>query len=64
MLVDDILTLRHTDDEWIELEEEANTYFKELTEEQLDYFAESGAGEALGMACSGIRLRRNKKEAS
>lgn len=58
MLIDDILTLRHTDEEWLELEKEANEYFKELSTEELNYFSDSGAGEALYMSCSGIRFER------
>lgn len=59
VIINEILTMKHSEEEWLALEEKAHTYFKELTKEQLDFFADSGAGEALDMVCSGIRY--NKK---
>lgn len=55
ILIDEILKENHTFDEWLELEAEVNCYLAELTEEQQDYFADSGAGELLWMMCSAIR---------
>lgn len=51
-LIDDILELSHTNEEWLELKKKAGQLLKNATTEQQDYFAESGAGEALYMACS------------
>ena len=58
MLIDDIIEKDYTDDEWLELQKEVEAYQKELTEEEMLYFAESGAGEALYMACTGILSMR------
>ena len=55
MMIDRILSGTRTDNEWLALESEVKTYLKDLTKEQKDYFAQSGAGEALYMICSGIR---------
>ena len=55
MFIDEILKETHTFDEWLELEAEVNGYLAELTEEQQDYFADTGAGELLWMMCSAIR---------
>lgn len=52
MLIDNVLELNHTQEEWRELEKAAMQLLNKLTPEQQDYFAESGAGEALYMACS------------
>lgn len=51
-LIDDILEMNHTNEEWLELKKRANQLLKNANTEQQDYFAESGAGEALYMACS------------
>ena len=59
MMIDRILSGTHTDEEWLELETEVKTYLKDLSKEQKDYFAQSGAGEALYMICSGIRYESN-----
>jgi hypothetical protein len=58
MLIDEIMELNHTAEEWLDIEKRANKYLEDLTAEQQDYFAESGAGEALHMACSGIRYKK------
>lgn len=55
MIIDKILSGTHTDEEWLELEADVKSYLKDLPNEQKDYFAQSGAGEALYMICSGIR---------
>ena len=62
MFIDEILKEDHTFDEWLELESEVNCYLAELTEEQQDYFADSGAGELLWMMCSAIRGIREGEE--
>lgn len=57
-LVDNIMEMHHTDAEWIELDKEFETIQKVLSDEELQFFAESGAGEALYMAVSGIAMRK------
>ena len=59
MMIDRILSGTHTDKEWLELEADVKSYLKSMSEEQKDYFAKSGAGEALYMICSGIRYESN-----
>ncbi|MBR5289707.1 MAG: hypothetical protein IKU28_01800 [Erysipelotrichaceae bacterium] len=39
----------YSKNEWLRIKKEVEDYFKELTEEQIEYFAESGAGEILYM---------------
>ena len=55
-LIDYILEMNHTDAEWIALQKRAESIKNELSEMELRYFAESGAGEALYMACSGMNM--------
>ena len=62
IFIDEILKETHTFDEWLELESEVNCYLAELTEEQQDYFADSGAGELLWMMCAAIRGIREGEE--
>lgn len=63
-LIDTILELRHTDAKWLELECEVNSLFKSLPAELIkpveEMFADSGAGEALYMSCSGIRFQEEQ----
>lgn len=53
-MIDNIIETNHTDAEWLRIQKELEAFLKELSEEELRYFAESGAGEALYMVCSGI----------
>jgi hypothetical protein len=55
IFIDEILNGTHSYEEWLELETEVNAYLKELTDEQQDYFTNTGAGELLWMICSAIR---------
>ena len=57
-LIDKILELNHSKEEWLRLEKEAKAYLKELSPALRTHFAESGAGEALYMVCSGIKSRK------
>ena len=47
--IDDIIMNNYSKNEWLRIKKEVEDYFKELTEEQIEYFAESGAGEILYM---------------
>lgn len=47
-----ILESKHNAEEWQKIQKDFNEYAKNLSEEQLDYFAESGAGEILHMSCT------------
>ena len=49
-LVDDILTLNHTPEEWADLKKAFDNAMKVATEEEEQAFADSGAGEAVCMA--------------
>lgn len=51
-LADRILRLDHSDSQWRELQKEFETLASSATEEELQKFTESGAGEALYMATS------------
>ena len=50
-LISTILELDHTDAEWKELRKEFDAAVAEATDEELQAFADSGAGEAVCMAC-------------
>lgn len=50
-LVQRILELNHTPDEWVKLREEFDAAVAIATEEELQMFEDSGAGEAVYMAC-------------
>lgn len=54
-LIDTIKRKRHSEEQWFALEKEVDSYLKTLPQELRDYFADSGAGEVLGMICSGIK---------
>jgi hypothetical protein len=51
-LANKILCLDHSDAEWQKLKAEFDVLAKSATEEELEEFTESGAGEALYMATS------------
>ena len=55
-IIDSIFNPNHTTEEWFALEKEVNEYLKTLTDEQLEFFTASGAGETLYMVCSGLRF--------
>lgn len=59
-LIDNILEMNHTEEKWRELRLKTDTYLKELPLELENYFAQSGAGEALYMACSGFEILQDK----
>ena len=50
-LMNRILELDHSQEEWEELRKEFDAAVAEATEEELQAFADSGAGEAVCMAC-------------
>lgn len=50
-LMDRILELDHTQEEWKELRKAFDAAVSEATEEELQAFTDSGAGEAVYMAC-------------
>ena len=54
-LINTIKGKTHSDEEWFSLEKEVEKYIKVLPRELQDYFVDSGAGEMLGMICSGIK---------
>lgn len=51
----DIVTGKHTAEEWMQYEKEVAEAMQTATEEEIDEFVNSGAGEALDMSCSAIR---------
>ena len=51
----DIMIERLTDEDWLRLEKEVDDAMKSASEEEIEEFVDSGAGEALDMACSAIR---------
>lgn len=59
-LINRILKMNHSVEEWFALEKEANNLLPKLPMELEVKFAESGAGEALYMACSGLRFEQSK----
>ena len=60
-LADSILRLSHSEEEWLELEKEFHDHWDVIGRTAQDYLRECGAGEALAMACSGIRWAREKE---
>lgn len=54
-LENEIMTQNHTMEEWLNLDAEVNDAFAQASEEEIQAFVDSGAGEALDMACSAIR---------
>ena len=47
----------HKREDWLKIEQEVATAMKESTEEEIDDFVESGAGEILDMICEGYRYQ-------
>lgn len=64
-LIDRVHSTCKTDDEWLALEEETHAFFKTLPQELWaiadEMFIADGAGDMLGMICSGIRYTKNTK---
>lgn len=58
VLIDKVFNGNYSDTEWLALEKEAMELLEKSSVETQDVFAESGAGEALHMICSGIRQCR------
>ena len=54
-LEDEIMTQIHTMEDWLNLDAEVIEAFAQASEEEIQAFVDSGAGEALDMACSAIR---------
>lgn len=54
-LEDEIMTQDHTMEDWLNLDTEVNEALAQASEEEIQAFVDSGAGEALDMACSAIR---------
>lgn len=52
-----IMLNNHTREEWLRIEQEVAAAMKESTEEEIDDFVESGAGEILDMICEGYRYQ-------
>ncbi len=58
-LINDILINDHTPEEWLRLEREVDELLEQSSEENIQKFVDSGAGEMLDMICSGIRNMSN-----
>lgn len=58
-LINDILINDHTPEEWLCLEREVDELLEQSSEENIQKFVDSGAGEMLDMICSGIRNMSN-----
>lgn len=61
-LKNDILTGKHTTaEEWKRLDDEVNAAMKMASEEEIEEFVDSGAGEMLDMICSGFAYESDRK---
>ncbi len=58
-LIHDILINEHTAEDWLRLEREVDELFGYSSEEDIQKFVDSGAGEMLDMICSGMRNLSN-----
>lgn len=58
-LASEILTKDHTVQEWLRLDQEVNEAIAQSPEEEIQKFADSGAGESLDMICSAYRKGNN-----
>lgn len=56
-----IMTEKPEMEEWITLEAEVAKAMEIASDEEIEAFAESGAGEILDMTCSAIRNIQNNK---
>lgn len=54
-----IMSSDHTVEEWIILDREVNDAIQQASEDDIQEFVDSGAGEMLDMACSAIRTMHN-----
>lgn len=54
-----IISSDHTVEEWLSLDREVNDAIQQASEEEIQEFVDSGAGELLDMTCSAIRSMRN-----
>jgi hypothetical protein len=61
-LINRILKMNHSAEEWFALEKEVNDLLPKLPMELEMKFTESGAGEALYMVCSGLRFEQSKND--
>ena len=52
----------YEDERWLRINEEVQEALSVATEEEIEKFTDSGAGESLYMMCSGIEYFRDKKE--
>ena len=59
-LKSDIMLGKLSAQEWLILEEEVAEAMKVATENEIQDFADSGAGEALYMTCSALRIVEEK----
>ena len=60
-LVEYILTSALTPDQYMELSKKIEVWWKDFSEEEQRYFAESGAGEMLYILISGTHPEQNGK---
>jgi len=56
-----IMTQNHSATEWLRLDKEVNEAMKSASEEEINEFIDSGAGEELDMTCSAIREMTKEK---
>lgn len=54
-----IMSSDHTVEEWLSLDREVNGAIQQASEEEIQEFVDSGAGELLDMTCAAIRAMRN-----
>lgn len=52
----------YEDERWLRLDEEVQEALSVASEDEIEKFTDSGAGEILYMMCSGIEYFRDKKE--
>jgi len=60
-LINAILAGRHSDEEWLSLEQTVHQFLCSASIADKAAFAESGAGEALYMVCSGLSASTHQK---
>ena len=59
-LREEIMASGHTAEEWARLNADVSKALLEATEDDVQDFVDSGAGEMLDMACSAIRIIQGK----
>lgn len=59
-LRNEILLADHTAEDWLRLDDEVNEAISNASEDEVQSFVDSGAGEMLDMVCSAIKVVHHK----